>query len=37
MTSQLLIFGILGLASTAVAFRVNWHLFTGGRAGRAGR
>ncbi len=28
MTSQLLIFGILGLATTAVAFSVNRHLFT---------
>jgi hypothetical protein len=28
MTSQLLIFGILGLATTAVAFYVNRHLFT---------
>jgi hypothetical protein len=36
MTSQLLIFGILGIASTVVAFRVNWHLFSGGRTGRAG-
>jgi hypothetical protein len=35
MTSQLLIFGILGLATTAVAFYVNRHLFTGGTA--AGR
>jgi hypothetical protein len=33
MTSQLLIFGILGIASTAMALRVNWHLFTGGRGG----
>jgi hypothetical protein len=35
MTSQLLIFGILGIASTVIAFRVNWHLFAaGGPAGR---
>jgi hypothetical protein len=32
MTSQLLIFGILGVVSTAVAFAWNRHLFTG--AGR---
>jgi hypothetical protein len=29
MTSQLLIFGLLGLATTATAFWVNRHLFTG--------
>jgi hypothetical protein len=35
MTSQLLIFGILGLATTAVAFYLNRHLFTAGTgAGR---
>ncbi len=34
MTSQLLIFGILGIASTAVAFWANRHLFENGRAGR---
>jgi hypothetical protein len=35
MTSQLLIFGILGLATTAVAFSVNRRLFTAGTgAGR---
>jgi hypothetical protein len=35
MTSQLLIFGILGLATTAAAFYVNRHLFTAGTgAGR---
>ncbi len=34
MTSQLLIFGILGLATTAVAFYVNRHLFVAG-TGRA--
>ncbi len=35
MTSQLLIFGILGLATTAAAFYVNRHLFTTGTgAGR---
>jgi hypothetical protein len=34
VTSQLVIFGILGIASTAVAFYVNRHLFTGGGAGR---
>jgi hypothetical protein len=33
MTSQLVIFGILGIASTVVAFLVNRHLFAGGRAG----
>ena len=33
MTASLVIFGILGLASTAVAFVVNRHLFAGGRAG----
>jgi drug/metabolite transporter (DMT)-like permease len=33
VTSSLVIFGILGLASTAVAFAVNRHLFSGGRAG----
>jgi Terpene cyclase DEP1 len=32
MTSQLLIFGLLGLATTAAAFWVNRHLFTGGTA-----
>ncbi len=37
MTSQLLIFGILGLATTVVAFYVNRHLFaTGTAAGRVG-
>ena len=30
MTASLVIFGILGLASTAVAFVVNRHLFAGG-------
>ena len=34
MTSQLLIFGVLGIASTAVAFAVNWHLFGNGTVGR---
>jgi Protein of unknown function DUF2834 len=33
MTSQLVFFGILGIASTAVAFLANRHLFSGGRAG----
>jgi hypothetical protein len=33
MTASLVIFGILGLASTAVAFVVNRHLFAGGRTG----
>jgi hypothetical protein len=33
VTSQLLIFGILGLASTAVAFWANRHLFSGSAAG----
>ena len=33
MTSQLLIFGVLGIASTAVAFWVNRHLFAGRAAG----
>jgi hypothetical protein len=33
MMSQLLIFGVLGIASTVVAFAVNKHLFTGGTAG----
>jgi hypothetical protein len=33
MTSQLLIFGILGIATTAVAFWVNRHLFTGTAVG----
>ncbi len=38
MTSQLLIFGILGLATTAVAFSVNRQLFTAPTAGAgAGR
>jgi len=36
MTSQLLIFGILGVVSTAVAFAWNRHLFTGTGPG-AGR
>ena len=36
MTSQLLIFGILGIGTTIVAFRANWGLFTGGRTGPAG-
>ena len=36
MTSQLLIFGILGIATTVVAFRANWTLFAGGRNGSAG-
>ncbi len=36
MTSQLLIFGILGIATTIVAFWANWALFTGGRTGPAG-
>jgi hypothetical protein len=35
MTAQLLITGILGIATTAVAFYVNRHLFTAGNA--AGR
>src|SRR5215469_11361337 len=35
MTAQLLISGILGIATTAVAFYANRHLFTGGSA--AGR
>jgi hypothetical protein len=34
MTSQLVIFGILGIASTIVAFVVNRHLFSGQAAGR---
>src|SRR6516162_5146178 len=33
MTSQLLIFGLLGLATTAAAFWVNRRIFTGGGAG----
>ena len=33
MTASLVMFGILGLASTAVAFVVNRHLFAGGRTG----
>ena len=33
MTSQLLIFGVLGIASTAVVFWVNRHLFAGRAAG----
>jgi len=33
MTSQLLIFGVLGIASTAFAFVANQRLFAGGRAG----
>jgi Terpene cyclase DEP1 len=33
MTSQLLIFGILGIATTAAAFWVNRQLFAGGAAG----
>jgi hypothetical protein len=33
MTSQLLISGILGIATTAAAFYVNSHLFRGGTAG----
>ena len=33
MTSQLLIFGLLGLAATAAAFWVNRRIFTGGGAG----
>jgi hypothetical protein len=33
MTSQLLISGILGIATTAAAFYVNRHLFSGGTAG----
>jgi glycopeptide antibiotics resistance protein len=33
MTSQLLIFGVLGIATTAVAFWVNRHLFSGRAAG----
>jgi hypothetical protein len=37
MTSQLLIFGILGLATTAVAFYVNRRLFTAGTGTGAGR
>jgi hypothetical protein len=36
MTSQLLIFGILGIATTVVAFRANWTLYAGGRTGTAG-
>ena len=36
MTSPLVIFGILGIASTVVAFAVNRRLFSGGRTGRAG-
>jgi hypothetical protein len=35
MTAQLLIFGILGIGSTALAFYANRHLFTAGNA--AGR
>jgi hypothetical protein len=38
MTSQLLLFGILGVASTALAVAANRRLFAGGAAGRpAGR
>lgn len=33
MTSQLVIFGVLGIASTVVAILVNRHLFSGGAAG----
>jgi hypothetical protein len=33
MTSQLLIFGLLGIATTAAAFWVNRRIFTGGGAG----
>ena len=33
MTSQLLIFGLLGLATTAAAFWVNRRIFSGGGAG----
>ena len=33
MTSQLLIFGLLGIATTATAFWVNRRIFTGGGAG----
>jgi Terpene cyclase DEP1 len=33
MTSQLVIFGVLGIASTIVAFAVNRRLFSGGAAG----
>jgi hypothetical protein len=33
MTSQLLIFGILGIATTAAAFWVNRRIFAGGAAG----
>ena len=34
MTASLVIFGILGIASTAVAFAINRRLFEGGAAGR---
>ena len=34
MTASLLVFGILGIASTAVAFGANRRLFDGGAAGR---
>ncbi len=34
MTTSLVIFGILGVASTAVAFATNRRLFVGGAAGR---
>ncbi len=34
MTKSLLFFGILGVASTAVAFRYNRHLFSGGTGAR---
>ena len=34
MTASLVIFGILGIASTAVAFATNRRLFEGGAAGR---
>jgi hypothetical protein len=34
MTTSLVFFGILGLASTVAAFVANRHLFSGGQAGR---
>jgi len=34
MTTSLVFYGVLGIASTAVAFRYNRHFFAGGAAGR---
>jgi hypothetical protein len=35
MTTSLVLFGVLGIASTALAFAVNWRLFAAAGAGRA--